>query len=587
MSYKLAFYKSDVVGAESNPNSVAPDPTRIIATPTDVKGGYSALLWVGDGTSLVVTVWFNDPTSTLWVPLNSPLTLSANNPATVVVPSGASIFTQLGTNTGSVTKFGVGFLSVDAAAAQSQAASAPLPGGSATSAKQDTGNTSLASIDAKTLTNRILTGPIALVSDVVGPMSVQGLATVNVTVTGTWSGTLKLVASYDAITFFDGNQFLTANVVNITGNGTYTYWVTAVDQVKIVATAWTSGSASVRIEGTSVPLTEYATITDGINAVKVKGGSTAAAAGDNSFVVALSPNSPVPAGTNVIGKVGRSSPAVTVKNAATINASGSTVVVMEPCASASLVVNVKAAPTGTAPTLTWTIAEVDPIDQTTVTGSTITGSAITASGTQTLLLGTISSGTVLVSWTIGGSAGPSFTLVNASLIPSPTMVGQYNATPPTLATGTAAVFQSDSRGNEKVAEAYVDQYVDQNNGLAAVQFRTLPVNTYTATSFTNRGANATLNVKTTAGVIVGVSCMNTTSQSRYLQVHNTATTPSAAAVPVLSFLVPANSQVVIGSDFFTLAGFYCATGIAFACSTTIDTYTAGLATDHSTQIFYY
>ena len=46
-----------------------------------------------------------------------------------------------------------------------------------------------------------------------------------------------------------------------------------------------------------------AKITDGTNTFTLKAGSTAAAAGDTSIVVALSPNSPLPAGTNSIGSV--------------------------------------------------------------------------------------------------------------------------------------------------------------------------------------------------------------------------------------------------------------------------------------------
>ncbi len=45
-------------------------------------------------------------------------------------------------------------------------------------------------------------------------------------------------------------------------------------------------------------------ITDGTNTGAVKAASTAAAAADPSFVVGLSPNSPVPAGPNRMGKVG-------------------------------------------------------------------------------------------------------------------------------------------------------------------------------------------------------------------------------------------------------------------------------------------
>jgi hypothetical protein len=51
--------------------------------------------------------------------------------------------------------------------------------------------------------------------------------------------------------------------------------------------------------------TQQTQITDGVNGVAaVKAASTAAAAADKSVVVALSPNSPLPAGASVVGKVG-------------------------------------------------------------------------------------------------------------------------------------------------------------------------------------------------------------------------------------------------------------------------------------------
>lgn len=48
----------------------------------------------------------------------------------------------------------------------------------------------------------------------------------------------------------------------------------------------------------------FARLTDGTNNVAVKAASTAAVVGDPSLVVALSPNSPLPTGTNNIGNVG-------------------------------------------------------------------------------------------------------------------------------------------------------------------------------------------------------------------------------------------------------------------------------------------
>lgn len=105
------------------------------------------------------------------------------------------------------------------------------------------------------------------------------------------------------------------------------------------------------------------------------------------------------------------------------------------------------------------------------------------------------------------------------------------------------------------------------------------------TQFLNVGANATLNVKASAGKVFSLYCNNSNAANRYIQLHNTATVPSTGVtVPIFSFLVPPGSQTVIGTDFFTNAGCAFATGIAFAFSTTRDVYTAGSAGDQQTSI---
>ncbi len=76
--------------------------------------------------------------------------------------------------------------------------------------------------------------------------------------------------------------------------------------------------------------------------------------------------------------------------------------------------NVKAAPTGTTPSRIYTLAEVDPGDQTTMIGTPAVGAAITAAGTQQLSLPNTTTGGVLVSWAISG-AGATFTQPYATL----------------------------------------------------------------------------------------------------------------------------------------------------------------------------
>lgn len=137
-----------------------------------------------------------------------------------------------------------------------------------------------------------------------------------------------------------------------------------------------------------------------------------------------------------------------------------------------------------------------------------------------------------------------------------------------------------------VAEAFAPAYEDGTNAVAAVVPRKLAVSTYAPSLFANRAANATLNVKASPGNVYAVTCHNINAAVRYLQLHNTGTTPGGGAVPLLEFRVPATSDIRVGEEFFTEAGIHFSAGIAFAFSTTAGTYTAGTATDQHTQVVF-
>jgi len=107
-----------------------------------------------------------------------------------------------------------------------------------------------------------------------------------------------------------------------------------------------------------------------------------------------------------------------------------------------------------------------------------------------------------------------------------------------------------------------------------------------ASIFRNFGANATLNVKSSAGNVFSATCHNENANTRYFQLHNTATVPGASDVPEETFAIGSGEQAIIGTDYFTTNGARFDTGIAFAFSTTKDTYTAGTAADQTTLIRY-
>lgn len=97
---------------------------------------------------------------------------------------------------------------------------------------------------------------------------------------------------------------------------------------------------------------------------------------------------------------------------------------------------------------------------------------------------------------------------------------------------------------------------------------------------------ATANVKATSGHVYSLNVTNTTTSSRYLQLHNSAATAVSGESAEYKILVPALSNVGVGTEMFGTAGFALSTGITVANSTVASTYTAGSAGDLLLDLFY-
>jgi hypothetical protein len=163
---------------------------------------------------------------------------------------------------------------------------------------------------------------------------------------------------------------------------------------------------------------------------------------------------------------------------------------------------------------------------------------------------------------------------------------RYTATRPTLTDGQGTTLQANTRGDLSVAEAYAPQAEDNTYQVIATSRRFIAAGAYSPTLLVKDfGATITKNAKSSAGVVTALIGVNNNAAVRYLQIHNTATTPSAGAVPLIVFRVPATSSILIGEDILSENGLYCSTGIAYAWSTTEGTYTAATAADHSTQVW--
>jgi epidermal growth factor receptor substrate 15 len=103
-----------------------------------------------------------------------------------------------------------------------------------------------------------------------------------------------------------------------------------------------------------------------------------------------------------------------IHSADAITTSGSQVVSGFGTKEISVIVNVAATPTGTTPTLQFTLQEVDPGDLATVFGSPVTTSVINSTGVYTAILRATTGGTVKVSWAVTGT-NPAFSSVYSTV----------------------------------------------------------------------------------------------------------------------------------------------------------------------------
>jgi hypothetical protein len=162
----------------------------------------------------------------------------------------------------------------------------------------------------------------------------------------------------------------------------------------------------------------------------------------------------------------------------------------------------------------------------------------------------------------------------------------FNSSPVTVTNGQRVDSQADANGYLKTREQYAPGAEDNTNNVFATQVLPLAVATYSYTPFINLGANATLNVKASAGNVYSIYCHNLNASNRFIQLHNTATTPGGGAVPAKTYLVPGNGTIILDAQYLGPGGINFTTGIAFAFSTTEATYTAGAAGDQVTEVHF-
>jgi hypothetical protein len=163
-------------------------------------------------------------------------------------------------------------------------------------------------------------------------------------------------------------------------------------------------------------------------------------------------------------------PMTIIHSSATITATGSTVVEGLGAKTLALLIETGAAPTGTTPTITFSIQDVNPIDLTTVLGQATTGATISTATTQVLTHNAVS-GAVKVSWTVTGTT-PSFTVVDVAVQPKgadrPAPQGATKSNVTAAAASTSILAANSQRAAAMVFnDSTTNLYLDLSGGTAS------------------------------------------------------------------------------------------------------------------------
>ena len=413
-----------------------------------------------------------------------------------------------------------------------------LPTGAATSAAQATGNASLSSIDGKT---PALGQALAAASTpVVLPAAQITALTPPTTVTVTQATASALNATIVGTTAAGSGA--SAGLVTVQGNASATP-IPVSGSITVASTTANQGTPNTTANAWPTKLT------DGTNVAAVKAASTAAAAADPSAVVALSPNSPLPAGSNALGSVSVSASALpTGASTSALQTTGNTSLASIDTKTPALGQAVMASSVPVAIASNQGTLPVQSVDNT--ASGTITTQNLVPTGTATagsavaISVSGIGTVTIQVTGTYTGALSPQVTTDGATWV-----------------TQAAAVLQNMATGanSATIPSAAVGIYQIEVNGHAQFRLTALAAVTGTAT-ITLRGAAGTSQVSiSTLPLPTGAAtaALQTTGNTSLASIDTKLTSPLTvtvgSALPTGANTIGAISNTSFGSKIAGLS----------------------------------
>lgn len=193
--------------------------------------------------------------------------------------------------------------------------------------------------------------------------------------------------------------------------------------------------------------------------------------------------------------------------------------------------------------------------------------------------------------TSGAAAADESTHTPGSTSGTP-MQGVYESTPTTLTNNQLGTFGIDANRNVKVTLASLLAGEDLTNNVLGVLSKPVASASYSPSLYAPLTQVTKANIKASTGNVLSAYISNDNAAVRYFQLHNKATAPVATDVPIYSIKVPAGTAnnpgtLILDDSFFTKAGKNFATGIGWAISTTLATFTdSATNTEHIVVVHY-